>query len=390
MWVNQSRRFEELDSLRGIAAIIVMFLHMYEIIPENKFIKILFEYGPLRLFISGGESVILFFVLSGFVLSLPFYNKSNFGYIPFIIKRICRIYIPYLVSIIAVLGCREMFYTGKTPNLSGWFNSFWTNTANASVLREHLILVDSFLSNLNPVVWSLVHEMRISLVFPFVMYFLIKLNWKKVIILSLLFSLVSVISFYLFKPSDTGTELSATINYIAMFIMGAFIAKYRGEIQKKYLSISKRSKILLFLSGLFMYLYVHPSFVLKIIFSNIAPFYRTVIDSWTVSLGSVIIIVFSMCSVKLSRILQVSFISFLGKISYSLYLIHLIVLFSFVRVFFNVLPIWIIYFSSLIVSLIISSLMYYIIEKPSIKVGKYLSKQFLILGKNMTSKGVSA
>ncbi|WP_189012253.1 acyltransferase family protein [Paenibacillus marchantiophytorum] len=90
-----NKRYEELDSLRGLAALCVVFFHLYQVIPINKLFKVIFEYSPLRLFISGGESVVMFFVLSGFVLALPYFD---------------------------------------------------------------------FLSNLNPVIWSLVHEMRISII----------------------------------------------------------------------------------------------------------------------------------------------------------------------------------------------------------------------------------
>ncbi|WP_282942335.1 acyltransferase [Paenibacillus sp. RC67] len=374
--MNQNSRYEELDSIRGIAALLVMFSHMYEILPGSRLSKLLFEYGPLRLLISGGESVILFFVLSGFVLSLPFYKNKQSNYISFAVKRICRIYIPYIVAIIVAFGCKEMFYTGRIVGLTSWFNIFWTNPINSKVVTDHMLLVDSFLSNLNPVVWSLVHEMRISLVFPILMLLLVRIDWKKGVGLSILLSIISVVTFFAFNPADvTGTEFFATINYTAMFVIGALIAKYRLEIQKRFITLSKKFKVLLLLTGLLMYLYFHPSFAIKmLIFNNISPFYRTVIDSWAVTFGAVIIIVFAMYSATFTRILKNKGINFLGKISYSLYLVHLIVLFTCIHLLHSTLPIWIIYIICVIVTLVISSLMYFTIEKPSMNLGRFLTR----------------
>ncbi|MCB9988463.1 MAG: acyltransferase family protein [Rhodospirillales bacterium] len=69
----KSQRFHGLDSLRGIAALVVVFNHFYGVIPalassENW----LFSYTPLHTLIAGRQAVIIFFVLSGFVLSLPY------------------------------------------------------------------------------------------------------------------------------------------------------------------------------------------------------------------------------------------------------------------------------------------------------------------------------
>lgn len=56
------------------------------------------------LFWNGHSAVILFFVLSGFVLSLPFFKgEYKFDYSRYLVKRICRIYIPYLIIIMLAI-----------------------------------------------------------------------------------------------------------------------------------------------------------------------------------------------------------------------------------------------------------------------------------------------
>ncbi|MGO4272558.1 acyltransferase family protein, partial [Paenibacillus sp. TAF58] len=256
--LSMDKRLEELDSLRGLAAIFVLFLHMYLLVPGNKVSKIIFEYSPFRLLISGGESVVLFFVLSGFVLSMPYFNNKQSSYLSFVVKRICRIYLPYLFTVFVVIGCRELFYSGQIKGYSGWFNSYWVSPINMEILKDHVLLIGTFLSNLDPVIWSLLHEMRISIIFPFLMLVIVRLDWKKGLALSLLFSLIGVIVYQLFKPSNTGTELVATSNYTAMFIVGALLAKYRKTIANKFSLLTKKFKIIVFAIGLITYLFIHP------------------------------------------------------------------------------------------------------------------------------------
>lgn len=75
-----SRRISELDSIRGLAALSVVLCQILNIFPPLP--KIL-SYTPIRIF---WEAVVLFFVLSGFVLSIPFIRTTNFSYTGFLIK----------------------------------------------------------------------------------------------------------------------------------------------------------------------------------------------------------------------------------------------------------------------------------------------------------------
>ena len=102
-------RYEELDSLRGLAAISVFFGHILLVFNAIPITNLLFEYGPLRAAVAGSEAVTLFFVLSGFVLSLPFYNNGTFNYGKYVVKRIFRIYIPYLIAILFLILLRNCF-----------------------------------------------------------------------------------------------------------------------------------------------------------------------------------------------------------------------------------------------------------------------------------------
>jgi peptidoglycan/LPS O-acetylase OafA/YrhL len=367
-------RYEELDSLRGLAALSVFFGHMYLIYDETILSKLLFEYGPLRATIAGSEAVILFFVLSGFVLSLPFYHKRKFNYGGYLVKRISRTYVPYIFAIFIAFILREIFYTENIRGLSNWFIINWSLSINLNTVIDHLILIKTFSSNLNNVVWSLVHEMRISLIFPLIMMIIVRLDYKKGIVFSIGVSVVSVIYFSLLYPSFLGTELYVSLHYCSMFIIGALIAKHREKIINLISNLTIRIKIILFLIGILLFLYAHPSFVLNLIITDFEPFYRTVIDSWFTSIGAGILIIFSVSSVNLARILKNKMIRYIGKISYSLYLSHLAILFSCIHFFNDMLPMWVILFIAISATIIVSSIMYYFVENSAIKLGKYLTR----------------
>src|SRR5215471_18879899 len=72
-------------------------------------------------FQNGPAAVMLFFLLSGFVLSLPVWRGKPQRYSVFIVRRICRIYLPYLFGLaLSILGA-SIFASHKVPGASHWF-----------------------------------------------------------------------------------------------------------------------------------------------------------------------------------------------------------------------------------------------------------------------------
>ena len=50
--------------------------------------------------------------------------------------------------------------------LSEWFNRSWTIESSPSLIAQHILLVGKYNTDAyNGVIWSLVHEMRISIIF---------------------------------------------------------------------------------------------------------------------------------------------------------------------------------------------------------------------------------
>src|SRR5690349_12562971 len=95
------KRLESLDSLRGVAAMIVVLHHCASTMPGVR--AALAGTYVLRPLIVGPSAVSVFFVLSGMVLYGTFDGKDGFHYLPFLIKRVTRLYPPVVAAVLASL-----------------------------------------------------------------------------------------------------------------------------------------------------------------------------------------------------------------------------------------------------------------------------------------------
>ena len=117
-------RLQQLDSLRGLAACSVVLCHATNVLPavydDPRRLWWLTE-TPLALLRAGHAAVVFFFVLSGYVLVLPFL-KGPVSYPSFVVRRLCRIWIPYVTAMIAAVGCAMWFHPSPVSGLSHWAN----------------------------------------------------------------------------------------------------------------------------------------------------------------------------------------------------------------------------------------------------------------------------
>ncbi|MGA2323123.1 MAG: acyltransferase [Sedimentisphaerales bacterium] len=365
------KRYYELDSLRGVAAMTVVFHHFLFILPsisDNEKAFWYFKYTPLHLFWAAHEAVIFFFLLSGFVLSLQFFGKKV-HYSGFFIKRICRIYIPYLAAVTVAVICSQLFYSGHKPTLSIWFNSVWTEKPTLPLIANHLAFITDFHNGaFDPVLWSLVHEMRISLLFPLIIFLVIRFNWKTNVFLACLFSMAGMVLHYIAKfKFHYQADFFMTIHYIAMFIFGALLAKHRVELVQKYQSFSQRGRYSLVLFAIPLYLFGW-IFQRTILPSNLGWF-----PDWIISAGVAVFIISAIGSDRINRVLLWPPIHFLGKTSYSVYLFHAIILFCLVHSLYATVPIIGIWMIGLVLTILISTASFKYVELPSIAAGRILS-----------------
>jgi peptidoglycan/LPS O-acetylase OafA/YrhL len=400
--LSNNNRIESLDSLRGLASLSVVFNHILLVLPVfflaldhhkvDNWTATLLTKTPLHIFWAGHEAVLLFFVLSGFVLALPFLNSKNGTYPKYLIKRFCRIYIPYIVSIgVAVI----LFYTinpSDIVELSAFFNNQWDH--NVSILSAisfiFLLGYDNF--NINGSTWSLVHELRISIIFPLLMILVIKFNWKK----SLLFGIGASIFLWAFTLLVANvldiksvyillTSFADTFYYASFFIIGATLAKYHKNVIAFTKNLKLKVKIIALIAFVLLYNVEWISLGFgDMKFSNSTIVLRTSTLLLDFIIAGAIVILFSLVLSleKLKTILTSKPLIGLGKISYSLYLIHISVLLTMLHTLHAYLPLPLILATVPVLSIIAAIVFYLFVEKPSMQLGKYLTSKRIAKSSN--------
>ncbi|MCL6457336.1 MAG: acyltransferase, partial [Gorillibacterium sp.] len=334
-----NKRFEELDSLRGLAAVSVLLSHIALILPGRTFFTD-GEHTPLHLFWAGHEAVILFFLLSGFVLSLPYLNKKPSSYLTFAVRRVFRIYLPYLVGITVAYMIMSRVSWTRIADLSEWFNGLGAAPLTSKLAIGHLLLIGNFANgSYNPVIWSLIHEMRISLLFPLIVYIIINLRLRTSLLISVLCSsfylAVMVLANRFFGYADYyNSGYHTTVHYASLFILGGLLAKHQSDLRVFWLSRSRLVKWTFLIGGVLAYTYP------RWFFPEVSRLHLTIFNDWATALGAMSFIMIAVSSITVKRILHLQPIRYLGKISYSLYLFHLTVLFVCVHLWYGMVPIW--------------------------------------------------
>ncbi len=232
-------RIAELDAVRGLAALTVVVGHFMiafpMFAPEGRddaasWLVTLLKETPLAIFSSGNAAVTLFFVLSGFVLALPFFADGGMPYRQFLLKRVFRLYIPYIGAVAVAIGLMALAYNGPESELSDWFNDRWRSLSLASVLG-HGTLIGTFPdADLNPVVWSLVHEMRISIVFPALVLLVDRFGWTIGAVLSAVLCGLAYKATPILGGSGEQSDYLVTVQYVPCFVAGIVLARHREAV----------------------------------------------------------------------------------------------------------------------------------------------------------------
>lgn len=147
--IKRKPRLERLEAIRGFAALYVVFFHA---LPQKIYlfginIGMLFRFGP--------ESVIVFFVLSGFVIKYTYEKSKDKSFRFYFIRRFIRLYIP--LFFIYLLGYLIKCYDeGKLADPQ-WL----TLLGNLFMLQDVITQKPNVVSGSymgNGVLWSLSYE----------------------------------------------------------------------------------------------------------------------------------------------------------------------------------------------------------------------------------------
>jgi peptidoglycan/LPS O-acetylase OafA/YrhL len=365
-------RYAQLDSLRGLAALLVVCTHalnVYPIIYNQAPSPWWKAWTPVALLLSGHSSVVFFFVLSGYVLSLPF-AKGPVAYGPFLIRRICRIWIPYVVATALAMICALWFYPEANPAFSRWANH--AQAAPSWIeLAQHLTLVSSFANGTyNPVVWSLVHEMRISLMFPLLFWVSRQGSWRRGLVVAVGLSVLTTVLQHLSDYLGINTDYPLTLHYSGLFLLGILLARHTPTLTNVYLAAPTRLRWLVFLGAIV--LYCHPVWLWP---GSTVQRIRLFADG-LVALPVVVFMVVALAPSRAATILNTPVLVWLGKVSYSVYLSHAVILLSLVHTGWPRVPLPGLLLLLFPLTLMVSAISYRLVELPAIRLGTALSARW--------------
>jgi peptidoglycan/LPS O-acetylase OafA/YrhL len=240
------KRLFQLDGLRGIAALMVIFYHYFiDLEIKNSTIEIIKKISTI-----GQTGVTLFFVLSGFLITRILINEKNSKsyFKSFYLRRTLRIFPLYYFFLV-------LFYF-----LLPFFSKTTLNPENSNIFY-YFIFLQNFALTFNwdsygPVhYWSLAVEEHFYLLFPFFVYYS-KLSNLKLICYSFIF--ISVVSRILLVYNNYEVYFFSFSAFDAI-VLGALVSIIEHE-NKLELYFNSLKKIILY--------FLLPSAVLWIMFSG--------------------------------------------------------------------------------------------------------------------------
>ncbi|HDR3490487.1 TPA: acyltransferase [Bacillus wiedmannii] len=365
-----SKRIKELDSIRGLAALTVVFGHFCLMLPS---LPNSIKFSPLRFLWAGGEAVIVFYVLSGFVLSMALYHSKT-NYWGYLIKRFVRIYIPYYFWIIVTFVLFILFSSYEVVGLRDWFYDRWQGSITKLDILNHFVLLNNFFTeNYNPVIWSLAQEIRISIVFPLLFLLFYKLNWKRMVLFALSFSFINVFlnMLHIGKAEGFYNGYADTLHFTSMFMVGMLLFKYQEKLIYSYRNMKKFKKGFLIALGIILYLY---SILIYGFSRNDITF---LLKDWGVVMGVSIFIIMAMSNLKVKAFLNKNVFVYLGEISYSIYLCHFPIMMVLFKLLYTKIPIFFLLTLCIAMTLFFSIISYHLIEKKCINWAKQRTTNFL-------------
>ncbi|MEA1879929.1 MAG: acyltransferase [Campylobacterota bacterium] len=350
-------RLHGIDILRGLAVSVVVLYHFYALLD-------LHHHGTYPIVYTLGQlGVPLFFVISGYLIyrSIDYsvQTKGTFnGLKHYTLHRLFRILPAYYVNLFVVFIIAYFF----SSYMNGWSNGFILKQILSHLTFTPFFIYQTSGLGVNGAYWTLGIEMLWYILAPLMLLFIKK---ERYFVLLFLLSFAYLLALDLgYLDALLGIEISAA-NYLPLMF---------------YWSFQIYGQLIYFIVGIWIYKYtsVHtrlPKSLLTLLVAIVLSLFlytlllKEVLDSFTLRnivtlTGSALLFIL----LFRQEIKILSWLSWIGKISYSMYLWHMPILFFMKR---YLLPLnysmyfIVIVFVSLL--LIVSSLSYYYIEKYRLK-----------------------
>jgi peptidoglycan/LPS O-acetylase OafA/YrhL len=294
---NKVNRMLFLDGLRGIAILMVVFYHAFserwhELLPYQT------QYSEFIIFKFGDYGVQLFFIISGFVISMTLEKCTGFG--DFIYRRWLRLFPAMVIASIIIMVTSPLFTARPygMPHLTDVIPGvlFIEPEFFRAIFSSHQgILEGSF--------WTLFVEVKFYIVAGLI-YF--KLGHQKLILILVMMFLSSIVFEFTapYLSESLSGQLKTLLHYLNYGYYGWFAA---GALFYEYYN---SKKIFYWYAGIFV----------GLIAARCLGGFASV--SMLVASALVFIFAFSLLSLATQRVLSSKILVFIGFISYPFYLIH--------------------------------------------------------------------
>lgn len=367
--------FKHLDALRGIMASYVTLVHFYILYTLNKNNEFVFEnIGYLSFVQLGQVFMTVFFVLSGFLITyilLKEKEKSNtINFKKFYLRRAFRI-LPmyYLVLFVMYFLYRNacvqpnMFATPMCTELTErtmYYIFMLPNWAHA--IDKTLPHISNF--------WSIGAEEQFYILWPIILYF--SINYlRSFFSIYFLYSIIIIgmilLKYQYFDNNETFIHIAKLIDYtrFGAFAFGGIFAYYLLHYQEL-----KYEKVHLFITKK----WVQISCLILPFIINIIPIDFVIFVKHVFIIPCCGVIIYNLAFDEKSILkLDNKILNYLGKITYSLYILNQIVIDFMIKICFaaHFKNPYKIFFVSMVVLFVFSVICYEFIEKPFMKWRRY-------------------
>ncbi|AOZ95473.1 acyltransferase family protein [Butyrivibrio hungatei] len=293
----KSKKNEGIQSLRGIACIIVVLSHYIGAFPltENHIISI-WSKTPIRVLWNGSVAVDIFFVLSGF-----FYINSNINnYWKEVKKRFIRLYPAYFGAICFGIIGRVTNWRGNILKGTEWVNSQWQNRMSIAEIIKGFIFFPTFdATTINGALWTMKIELMFIFLLPIIAMLCSKMN-------GLIFAFISILIASFFCNATYFNFLM----YLPMYAIGMVVRKNMDIMAS---NVNKKENGRLYTFGI----------LLAYVWIALASFFiqNSYIMHLCVAIGTAVMIP---CIMGLD--INKNLFSIIGDYSYYIYLIHFVIM----------------------------------------------------------------
>ena len=333
------KRYSNIDQLRFIAALTVAMSHL--IISANG--------SNLNLEILSSISVEVFFIISGFVLAPQILkvakSKNIDNYKIFLIRRWYRTIPLYILSLTLTSIILGQIFSFDFLKYLFFIQNFF----------KIIVELDYF-----SISWSLSVEEWFYLIFPFFLFIFFKFykfdDRKLIMSASILFIfLILLIRFININEDEWGSSVRRVVLFrLDSIVFGFILYFYKDKIIDNFFN-----KVWLLTSIIVTAIIVFK--ILEINASKNIIFYKIIFHYVVALWGLLMVLFFYMIDKTIEKNYLIKLNLFLGKISYSIYLFHLLIIY--IISLFN-LSIILTIFLFLFIQIFVSYLLYFYFEKP--------------------------